>query len=91
MIKVGMLRPYVLSGIILCLRRVDPNSQYILCTIFFANKKRLILTKSENKIKFGGHGPFKEVRDHFSKWPKRAKNMKIKLKNCKINYLKYIF
>ena len=59
------------EGSHIILRRVDLHSQYVLCTSFFADKKRLIIIKSENKIKFGGVGPFKEVRDHFSKWPKK--------------------
>ena len=63
-------KAYIILSIYL-LRRVDPNSQYILGTIFYADNKRLIITKSENKIKFGGHWPFKEVRSHFSKWPQK--------------------
>ena len=39
---------------------------------FFADKKRLFITKSENKMKFGGDRPFKAAGDHFSKWRKRA-------------------
>ena len=49
------------------LRRVDLNSHFVHCNSFFAYKKRWIITKSENKIKFGGHGQFKEVKDNFSK------------------------
>ena len=60
------------------LRRVDLNSQYVLCTSFFADKKRIIIPKSENKIKFEGHGQFKEVRDHFSKWLKKSSKDKNK-------------
>ena len=70
------------------LKRVDPNSLYVLCTSFFADKNIFTSTKSEKKIKLGGYRPIKGGKDHLSKWPKSAKNMKIKLKNCKINYFK---
>ena len=46
-----------------------------------------IITGSENKIKFGGYMPVRDVRVYFSNWPKGLKLDK-NVKNWKEVYVK---